>query len=151
MNISAYHRPLMQCFDRMVSWRYPRPVSKALWRGSYSDGTRLASDPVVTRYQQRSPNNLWPVGSLLPGWSVSSLDGKCRTRAAPLCNIFNLSSSCLIVVWPTLSSFADWSKRHHVTLSIIICSPLHGHPGWVVFVYVLFFFCFFLRLTASFY
>jgi len=26
--------------------------------------------------------------------------------------------------------FADWSKRRHVTLSIIICSPLHGHPGW---------------------
>jgi len=25
---------------------------------------------------------------------------------------------------------ADWSKRRHVTLSIIICSPLHGHPWW---------------------
>ena len=35
-----------------------------------------------------------------------------------------------IVVWPTTSCFADWSKRRHVTLSIIICSPLHGHPGW---------------------
>jgi len=35
-----------------------------------------------------------------------------------------------IVVWPTMSCFADWSKRRHVTLSIIICLPLHGHPGW---------------------
>jgi len=26
-----------------------------------------------------------------------------------------------------MSCFADWSKRLHVTLSIIICSPLHGH------------------------
>jgi len=35
-----------------------------------------------------------------------------------------------IVVWPTMSCFADWSKRRHVTLSIITCSPLHSHPGW---------------------
>jgi len=38
--------------------------------------------------------------------------------------------SAIIVVWPTMSCFADWSIRRHVTLSIIICSPLHGHPGW---------------------
>jgi len=31
---------------------------------------------------------------------------------------------------PTMSCFADWSKRRHVTLSIIICSPLHGYPVW---------------------
>jgi len=29
-----------------------------------------------------------------------------------------------------MSCFADWSKRCHVTLSIIICSLFHGHPGW---------------------
>ena len=34
------------------------------------------------------------------------------------------------VAWPSMSCFADWSKRRHVTLSIIISSPLHGHPGW---------------------
>jgi len=36
----------------------------------------------------------------------------------------------LFVVWPTMSCFADLSKRRHVTLNIVICSPLHGHPGW---------------------
>jgi len=35
-----------------------------------------------------------------------------------------------IVVWPTMSCFGEWSKRRHVTLSIIIYSLLHGHPGW---------------------
>jgi len=38
--------------------------------------------------------------------------------------------SHVTVVWPIMSCFADWSKCHHVTLSIIICSPLHSHPGW---------------------
>ena len=42
----------------------------------------------------------------------------------------SIQQTDLFVVWPTMSCFADWSKRHHVTLSIIICSPLHGHPGW---------------------
>jgi len=36
----------------------------------------------------------------------------------------------LSYVWPTMSCFADWSKRRHVTLSIIIWSTLHGHPVW---------------------
>ena len=36
------------------------------------------------------------------------------------CDIFNRGSSYLIVVWPTRSCFADWSKRHHMTLIIII-------------------------------
>jgi len=40
------------------------------------------------------------------------------------------TATMCIVVWPTMSCFADWSKRRHVTLVIIICSPLHGHPGW---------------------
>jgi len=40
------------------------------------------------------------------------------------------SASLTVVVWPTVSCFADWSKRCHVTLSIIICSPLQGHPVW---------------------
>ena len=39
-------------------------------------------------------------------------------------------SSYLVVVWPTMSCFADWSKCCYVTLSLIICSPLYGHPGW---------------------
>ena len=45
----------------------------------------------------------------------------------------------LIVVWPTTSCFADWSKRRHVTLRIIDCQEVvltcyrifttcHPHP-----------------------
>jgi len=29
-----------------------------------------------------------------------------------------------------MSCFTDWSKRRHVTLSIIICSLFHAHLGW---------------------
>jgi len=32
-----------------------------------------------------------------------------------------------IVVWPTTSCFADWSKRRHVTLSIIECRTIHDN------------------------
>ena len=50
--------------------------------------------------------------------------------SAPSRDIFNLGSSyfhvpvttvrhLLIVVGPTMSCFVDWSKRRHVTLSII--------------------------------
>ena len=39
-----------------------------------------------------------------------------------------IAAAATTVVWPTMSCFADWSKHCHVTLSIIICSPLH--PGW---------------------
>ena len=44
--------------------------------------------------------------------------------------VFSHNYAFCIVVWPSMSCFADWSKRHHVTLSIIMCSPLRGHPGW---------------------
>ena len=50
-----------------------------------------------------------------------------------LSHMLSHPSRCMskqFVVWPTMSCFADWSKRRHVTLSVIICSPLHSHPGW---------------------
>ena len=36
-------------------------------------------------------------------------------------------SEYCIVVWPTTSCFADWSKRRHVTFSIIEWRAIHGH------------------------
>ena len=39
----------------------------------------------------------------------------CRTHYRP---------SSVIVVWPTTSCFADWSKRRHVTLRIIDCQEV---------------------------
>jgi len=53
-----------------------------------------------------------------------------KTYQARSGDIFNQGSSYFIVVWPTMSCFADWSKCRNVTLSIIVCSPLHVHPGW---------------------
>ena len=50
-------------------------------------------------------------------------------RHSPSATFSNEGHHILIVVWPTMSCFADWSKRRQVTLSIIIC-PLHGHPVW---------------------
>ena len=37
------------------------------------------------------------------------------------------SITATVVVWPTTSCFADWSKRRHVTLSIIEWRTIHGH------------------------
>ena len=37
-----------------------------------------------------------------------------------------------IVAWPTMSCFADWSKSHHITLSIIEWSTFHGRPVVII-------------------
>ena len=38
----------------------------------------------------------------------------------------------IIVIWPTVICFADWSKRHHVTLSIIEWSTCHSRPCVII-------------------
>jgi len=48
-------------------------------------------------------------------------------------DIFNLGSSYLIVVRPTSSCFADWSKRRHVTLSIFECRTIHDNLSSDIF------------------
>jgi len=109
-------------------------------------------------------------------------DKHSNAKVAPACKNKHhfWPSSDYFVVWPTMSCFTDWSKRRHVSLSVIICSPLHGHPGWhrnvtrvtlrchpgwrhgtftkckrniysTLFFYVLLFVFVFWRLTVSFY
>jgi len=51
------------------------------------------------------------------------------SATAPECDISTSGSSYLIVAWPTTSCFTDWSKRRHVTSSIIECPPRHGRPS----------------------
>jgi len=62
--------------------------------------------------------NMISVSFCAPPWAKSC----CRHR------IVTLS----IVVWPTMSCFADWLKRRHVTLSITTCSPLHSYLGGII-------------------
>jgi len=74
-----------------------------------------------------------------------TLRWKCRTGAAPSCDIFNLGfiifqcplttvHHLYIVAWPTVSYFADWSKRCHVTFIVIewwaSCSNVHHSVTW---------------------
>jgi len=40
----------------------------------------------------------------------------------------------VIVVWPTVSCFADWSKCCHVTLIIIEWSTHHGQPRVIIMI-----------------
>ena len=40
----------------------------------------------------------------------------------------------IIVVWPTTSCFADWSKRLHVTLITIEWSTCHGRPCVIIMI-----------------
>ena len=57
---------------------------------------------------------------------------RCETRVFPVfekmpkCKtyIWNAEMTEVIVVWPTTSCFADWSKRRHVTLRIIDCQEV---------------------------
>ena len=65
--------------------------------------------------------------------SVYRSISRAGARAAAASSVMftaEIQGSKHIVVWPTMSCFGDRSERRHVTLSIIICSPLDGHPGW---------------------
>jgi len=66
-----------------------------------------------------------------------------------------ISTTLPVVVWPTMSCFADWSKSRHVTLNIIICSYYNVTPGEVTWCllnanvrYIILGFC--LRLVSFF-
>jgi len=47
-------------------------------------------------------------------------------------HIFRLSRTLVFVVWPTMSCFADWSKRRHVTFTIIECWTVSAVDGSTV-------------------
>ena len=55
----------------------------------------------------------------------------CLQQQKLFCWFFSRRCKDIIVVWPTMSCFADWLKRRHVTLSIIKWSVRHGRP-WVI-------------------
>jgi len=86
-------------------------------------GLLLWAHAVWDRQTDRQTDGLTPYRYMLVDHTM---------RAVPIMSaeLFTAAVAYSFVIWPTTSCFADWSKRRHVTLSIIICSPLHGRPGW---------------------
>ena len=115
---------------RRTVWRLctvPHAAATTRW-STYCWTERLQSWP---RRRTASARCTWPYRA-----TTRTALGCCccvtpTSTTSPSCvHVSAGNRAIIVVVWPSMSCFADWSKRRHVTLSIIICSPLHGHPGW---------------------
>ena len=62
----------------------------------------------------------------MPCTASQLLDRQVCHKSSQWCRV----PEAIVVLWSTMSCFADWSKCCHVTLSIIICSLVHDHLGW---------------------